>query len=178
MNRKRQHLAVALGPHIRSALLLASILACAGGDTPRSADTTATATPAPAASVASVSGEQIYQVCVTCHQANGEGVAGTFPPLAGSEYATASNVAVPIRIVLRGMQGPVTVKGAPYNGVMAPYGTGAELSDEQVAAVLTYVRSSWGNAASAVTPQQVAAERPAAKAAGGAVTAEELKALL
>jgi mono/diheme cytochrome c family protein len=118
------------------------------------------------------------QICVTCHQANGEGVAGTFPPLAGSEFATASNAAVPIRIVLRGIQGPVTVKGAQFNGVMAPFGTGVELSNEQVAAVLTYVRSSWGNSASAVTPQQVASERPAARAAGGAVTAEELKRLM
>jgi mono/diheme cytochrome c family protein len=115
---------------------------------------------------------------VTCHQADGQGLAGTFPPLAGSEYATAANPAVPIRIVLRGMQGPVTVKGVQYNGVMAPFGTGVELSDEQVAAVLTYVRTSWGNAASPITAQQVAAERPAARAAGGAVTAEELRPLL
>jgi mono/diheme cytochrome c family protein len=118
------------------------------------------------------------QICVTCHLPTGEGVAGTFPPLAGSEFATAANPVVPIRIVLRGMQGPVTVKGAQYNGVMAPFGTGVELSDEQVAAVLTYVRSSWGNSASAITPQQVASERAAAKAAGGAVTAEELKPLM
>jgi mono/diheme cytochrome c family protein len=76
------------------------------------------------------------------------------------------------------MQGPVTVKGVQYNGVMAPFGTGVELSDEQVAAVLTYVRSSWGNRGSAVTPQQVASERAAARAAGGAVTAEELKPLM
>jgi mono/diheme cytochrome c family protein len=61
---------------------------------------------------------------------------------------------------------------------MAPFGTGVELSDEQVAAVLTYVRTSWGNAASPITAQQVAAERPAARAAGGAVTAEELRPLL
>jgi mono/diheme cytochrome c family protein len=118
------------------------------------------------------------QICVTCHQANGQGTPGAFPPLAGAEYATASNPAVPIRIVLRGMQGPVTVKGAQYNGVMAPFGTGVELSDEQVAAVLTYVRSSWGNSASAITPEQVASERAAAKAAGGAVTAGELTPLM
>ncbi len=163
------------------AFLSAALLACAGGDQPRSAgDTATTPPPVTAAPPAGASGgEQVYtQICVTCHQANGEGVAGTFPPLAGSEFATAANPVVPIRIVLRGMQGPVTVKGAQYNGVMAPFGTGVELSDEQVAAVLTYVRSSWGNSASAITPQQVASERAAAKAAGGAVTAEELKLLM
>jgi mono/diheme cytochrome c family protein len=165
---------------LAGSLLSATALACAGGDRPRStAETAAASTTVAAAPAAASSGEQVYtQICVTCHQANGEGVAGTFPPLAGSEFATASNPAVPIRIVLRGIQGPVTVKGAQYNGVMAPFGTGVELSDEQVAAALTYVRSSWGNSASAITPQQVASERPAARAAGGAVTAAELNPLM
>jgi mono/diheme cytochrome c family protein len=181
MKLKTGHQSAARWTVLAGSLLSAVSLACAGGDRPRSTAETAAASPtvAAAAPTAASSGEQVYaQICVTCHQANGEGVAGTFPPLAGSEFATASNAAVPIRIVLRGIQGPVTVKGAQFNGVMAPFGTGVELSNEQVAAVLTYVRSSWGNSASAVTPQQVASERPAARAAGGAVTAEELKRLM
>jgi mono/diheme cytochrome c family protein len=162
----------------RLALFTIGALACAGGDRPQSAADTAAEPTVAATPGAQSLGEQTYQICVTCLQANGQGLPGTFPPLAGSEFATAANPAVPIRIVLRGMQGPVTVKGVQYNGVMAPFGTGVELSDEQVAAVLTYVRTSWGNTASEITPQQVAAERAAARAAGGAVTAEELRPLM
>lgn len=151
--------------------------ACGGGEQRPSADT-ATPQAVAAAPGAQATGEQLYQRCVTCHQANGEGTPGTFPPLAGSEFANAANPAVPIRIVLRGMQGPVTVKGTQYAGVMPPYGTGVEMSDAEVAAVLTYVRQSWGNNASAVTPEQVAQERAAAGAGASAVTAEELKSLM
>lgn len=164
--------------------MLALLVAC-GGERPPASDSAAATVPAPAAepapaAVASAApdGAQLYQRCATCHQVNGAGVAGAFPPLAGSEFVLAANPTAAIRVVLRGMQGPVTVKGATYNSVMVAYGTGAEMSDAEVAAVLTYVRSAWGNSASAVTPDQVAAERPAAKAAGKAVTADELKALL
>ena len=94
-------------------LLIGGVAACAAGD-PGSTSDTATAGPATSSlaassTTASGSAEQLYQRCVTCHQANGQGLQGAFPPLAGSEYATAANVAVPIRIVLHGMQGPVTV---------------------------------------------------------------------
>ena len=109
---------------------------------------------------------------------DGEGLPGAFPPLAGSEWVTAANPAVPIRTVLHGMQGPVTVKGTEYNGLMPAYGTGIEMSDEEVAAVLTYVRQSWGNDASAITAEQVAAERAAPRSASGPVTAEELRSLM
>ena len=160
-------------------VLVPALVACGGAERPSSGSDTAAGTPAVAAGTpAPGSGEQLYQQrCVSCHQANGEGLAGAFPPLVGSEYALAANVAVPIRIVLNGMQGPVTVKGAQFNGVMPPGGAGIALSDEEAAAVLTYVRSTWGNSASAVTPQQVAAER-AARTATGPTTAEELAPLL
>ncbi|MHB1224688.1 MAG: c-type cytochrome [Gemmatimonadaceae bacterium] len=161
-------------------LSLAVIAGCGGGDREPPAGEAA-AEPGgtvAAAPTAQESAEELYQRCVTCHQASGEGLAGTFPPLAGSEYATATNAAVPIRIVLHGMQGPMTVKGTQYNGVMPAYGTGIEMTDAEIAAVLTYVRQSWGNRASAVTPQQVAAERDAARPASGPVTAEELQSLM
>jgi mono/diheme cytochrome c family protein len=123
-------------------------------------------------------GQQIYQRCATCHQATGLGIPGAFPPLAGSEWATAENAALPIRIVLRGLQGPVTVKGQRFNSAMPAYGTGQPLSDADVAAVLTYVRSAWGNRASAVTPAQVAGERTATAARTTPWTAADLTPLL
>lgn len=124
-------------------------------------------------------GERTYQQrCVSCHQLNGEGTPGVFPPLAGSEHATAANAGVPIRIVMHGLQGPIMVKGVEYSSVMPPYGLGIVMSDAEVAAVLTYVRSSWGNRASAVTAEDVEEEREAMKGHTGAVTAALLKPLM
>jgi mono/diheme cytochrome c family protein len=105
-------------------------------------------------------GAALYQRCATCHQANGAGIPGAFPPLAGSEWVT-GNAEVPIRIVLKGLQGAITVKGQPYNSVMMAYGTGQEMSDAEVAAVVSYVRANFGNKAPAVTAAQVAAVRKA-----------------
>jgi mono/diheme cytochrome c family protein len=98
-----------------------------------------------------------YLVCSACHGQNGEGgPAG--PPLAGSEWVTGpiSNL---IRIQLRGLQGPITVAGKEYNfpAPMAPLG--ASNTDENTAAVLTFIRNSFGNKASAVKPEQVKALR-------------------
>lgn len=97
-----------------------------------------------------------FMVCAACHGQNGEGgPAG--PPLAESEWVNGpvSNL---IRIQLRGLQGPITVKGTEYNfpAGMAPM---AYQTDEQIAAVLTYVRNNFGNKAPAVKPEQVAALR-------------------
>ena len=142
------------------------------------ADTSAGATggSAGAGGVATAgSGQQLYVRCQTCHQANGEGLAGAYPPLAGSELVN-GDPAIPIRVVLHGLQGPVTVKGQSYNAVMPAYGTGQPMTDDEVAAVLTYVRSSFGNSASAVTPEMVARERPATASRTTPWTAEELHA--
>ena len=104
-------------------------------------------------------GEQVYtQVCVTCHQANGEGMTGVYPPLAGSDWMAKSNETL-IKIVLHGLMGEIEVKGAKYNNVMSPWGSA--LNDEEVANVLTYVRSSWGNTGDAVKPEEVKAVRDA-----------------
>jgi mono/diheme cytochrome c family protein len=154
-------------------LSLAGLVACGGGD--RTSDTTVAGGGAPAAGGR---GEQLYARCITCHQADGQGTPGAFPPLAGAEYVTTANVEVPIRIVIHGMEGPITVKGVDYNGAMPPYGVGIEMSDAEVADVLTYVRSSWGNSASAITADDVARVRAAPRAATGAVTAAELKPLM
>ncbi len=161
--------------------------ACGGGDksasTPAADSTTATA-PAPtdttpAATVASAStanGEEIYGRCMACHQATGAGMPGAFPPLAGSEWVTGPS-SRPIAILLHGLQGEITVKGEKYNSMMMAYGTNVPMSDDEVAAVLTYVRSSFGNSAPAVTPAEVAKVRAATASRTTPMTQKDLEAL-
>ncbi|MCI0707332.1 MAG: cytochrome c [Ignavibacteriae bacterium] len=104
-----------------------------------------------------VKGDQVYiGVCQTCHQATGVGVPGQYPPLVGSEWLL-RDAETPIRIVLYGLEGPITVKGSAYNNKMTPFHD--KLSDDEIAAVLTHVRSSWSNEASPVTSEQVEAIR-------------------
>ena len=92
-------------------------------------------------------GEQVFStVCFACHQANGQGLANTFPPLAGSDFLMADKERS-IRIVLQGLKGEVSVNGLKYNGEMPK----PALSDDQVASVLTYVRNSFGNSGEPVT---------------------------
>ncbi|GBD39788.1 Cytochrome c-552 [bacterium HR37] len=100
-----------------------------------------------------VSGAEVYaRVCAACHQPNGQGVPGVFPPLAGSEWVL-KDPETPILIVLHGLQGPIEVKGTVYNNVMPEWGS--KLSNEEIAAVLTYVRNSWGNQTAEITPDMV-----------------------
>ena len=97
-------------------------------------------------------GKQIYsQTCFACHQAEGQGIAGAFPPLAKSDYLNA-DVERAIGIVLHGKTGEITVNGTVYNSVM----TAQTLSDEEVANVLTFVYNSWENNKTEVTPEMVA----------------------
>jgi len=94
--------------------------------------------------------------CAVCHQANGMGVAGQFPPLVGSEWVLGQEWHGDnhlVKIVIHGLQGPVTVLGKPYNNQMAPWGK--VLKDEQVAAVLTYIRNEWGNKAPPISSEFV-----------------------
>ena len=85
-------------------------------------------------------------------------MAGAFPPLAMSDWVT-GEARAPVRIVLYGLQGPVQVSGATFNGTMPAFG--ARLTDQELAAVLSYVRSSWGNDAPAISPGEVRAVREA-----------------
>ena len=121
-------------------------------------------------------GQALYGRCAACHQGNGAGLAGAFPPLSASEWVT-GDPTVPIKVVLHGLQGEITVAGATYNSVMLPYGGTGEMNDAEVAAVLTYVRSSFGNSASAVTADEVAAVRAATRGRTTPWTAEDLKSL-
>lgn len=109
-----------------------------------------------AAPTGAVSGAQVYAgKCAGCHQGNGNGVAGVFPPLAASPWVTGSPTRL-VQILLHGIQGPIDVLGASYNGLMPAW---KSLSDEEIAAVATYVRGSFGNSALPVTAETVAAER-------------------
>ena len=117
-------------------------------------------------------GKVVYQTnCIACHQANGLGVPGAFPPLAGSEWVAGSEERL-VRIVLLGLQGPIKVAGQDYNNVMAPLG--GVLKDDQIANVLSYVRQTWGNNAPDVEPATVTKIRADTASHSGYWTAEEL----
>lgn len=119
-------------------------------------------------------GKAVYgKTCVACHQASGQGAPGQFPPLAGSDWVNEKEAGRVIRIVLQGLQGPITVKGQPFNNTMVPWNA---LSDDDIAAVITYVRGNkdWGNNASPVTPAQVKAMRDKVKGHPGAFSPDEL----
>lgn len=102
-------------------------------------------------------GARIYQTnCATCHQADGRGVPGIYPPFA-AEWIDGDDGRL-IRLVLHGMRGPVEVEGVTYNNVMTAHGF---LSDDQIAAVLTYVRQTYGTSADSIRAEDVAAVRAA-----------------
>jgi mono/diheme cytochrome c family protein len=108
-------------------------------------------------------GKQVYlQVCLACHQVDAGGVQAMNPPLIKTTYVLGPKTPL-IKIVLNGMTGAITINGDDYHNVMAPH---SDLTDQQIADVLTYVRNSFGNKASAVTVAQVKAVRAANKPAG------------
>jgi mono/diheme cytochrome c family protein len=142
---------------------------CARDSKPAAGTDSTTAVAAAAQPVAN-KGETTYgQICASCHQATGVGVEGNFPPLQNSKWLT-GEPSVPISIVLAGLQGPITVDGKPYNGAMQPWGM---LTDDDIANVLTYARSQWGNSAGPVTAAQVKAIRDKI-GSRGAWTVDEL----
>lgn len=153
-------------PWLVAAIMLLVGTGCGGGGGEGEAAGTATEAPGTAngqaagapQTEAAAAGADEYAVCATCHQQNGEGLANAYPPLAGSEYVTGEPARL-VAIILHGLQGPITVKGAQYNALMP--GLASQLSNEQIAAIATYERSSWGNSASTITPEQVAAVRAA-----------------
>lgn len=107
-----------------------------------------------------VAGKRFYsRNCQVCHQADGNGVPGAFPPLANSDWVK-SNPEKLVKILLHGMGGPIVVNGNQYNGAMPAFNTN---SDRDIAAVLTYLRSSpdMGNNAPEITEEQVAEVRAA-----------------
>ena len=114
-----------------------------------------------AASVAR--GKQVYLTqCLACHQVDAAGVQGMNPPLIKTKFVLGDKPTL-VKIVLNGMTGAVDINGDTYHNVMASH---SDLTDQQIADVLTYVRNSFGNKASAVTAAQVKAIRAANKPAG------------
>ena len=110
-------------------------------------------------------GGQLYTAhCVACHQASGAGVPGVFPPLAQSEWVDAGDPGLMIRILLHGIHGPLTVQGGSYNGEMPNF---SKLSDAEIAALVTHVRSSFGNTASATDAKTVAQLRESTQSQTG-----------
>lgn len=103
-------------------------------------------------------GKKLFEMnCALCHNPDGMGKPNQAPPLAGSEWVLTEGVNRLIRIPLVGLNGPLEVKGQQWNLSMAAMG--AAYSDDDLAAVLSYIRNSWGNKASLVTPAQVKAVR-------------------
>ncbi|MFK7930087.1 MAG: c-type cytochrome [Myxococcota bacterium] len=103
-------------------------------------------------------GATLYQNnCQACHQENGQGVVGTFPPLAASDYEGYQTPEGHANIVLNGLQGKIVVNGTEYNGAMQAYA--GLLTDAQIAAIISYERNSWGNDDGWITPDKVASLR-------------------
>lgn len=105
-----------------------------------------------------ISGEDVYKrTCIACHQPNGAGLANTFPPLAKSDFIADREKT--ISQVIKGKSGALTVNGVTYNNMMPPQ----SLNDDEIAAVLTYVYTSFGNAGAPVTVDEVKAVRAKAQ---------------
>ena len=102
-------------------------------------------------------GAKVYRnQCAQCHQADGNGVLGVYPPLVASSWVT-GHPQVVSRILINGLNGPILVKGSKYNGNMPAFGSsGLALSDKDIAGVITYIRQEWGNSASEVTVATIA----------------------
>lgn len=91
-----------------------------------------------------IDGAALYAAnCSACHQINGNGIPGVFPPLNQSAYVVGDKLERFAAIVIYGLQGPITVNGTTYSNVMA--GLGGALKDDQIAAIMNYTRSTWDN---------------------------------
>lgn len=103
-------------------------------------------------------GAAVYaRTCLACHQPTGKGLPPVFPSIAGTPIVV-GNPELPIKFILQGLMGPITIEGTTYNSMMPPVGG---VSDQDIADVLTYVRQSFGNRGTIVTPAQVKAVRDA-----------------
>ncbi|MEE4361016.1 MAG: c-type cytochrome [Pseudomonadales bacterium] len=103
-----------------------------------------------------IDGAQVYSAnCIACHQATGLGVPGVFPPLVGSRWVLGASERL-VQIMLFGINGEIEVRGSVYNGVMPAF---ARLSDAELAAVTTHIRSSWGNGENAIGADLIGAGR-------------------
>jgi mono/diheme cytochrome c family protein len=128
----------------------------------------------PKAAVTTAGAGGAYEtVCQACHQADGKGMPGAFPPLAGSSWMT-GDPETPVRIVLLGLSGPIEVNGAQFNAVMPPP---PAMTDEKIAEAISHARTSWGNSASKVDAAFVKQVRDSLAGRTNPWTAAELLAL-
>ncbi|HLY01447.1 MAG TPA: cytochrome c [Candidatus Cybelea sp.] len=139
---------------MRIVITLALLLALAGCAKSSNATSAAASASAAMKNPASASdGATVYLTdCSSCHQTNGQGVSGAFPPLAGNAVVTGNPIAV-IAIVKNGLEGRVMVNNAAYSGIMPSWK--GQISDDRIAAVISYIRSSWTNHAGGVSLAQV-----------------------
>jgi mono/diheme cytochrome c family protein len=121
-------------------------------------------------------GKKIFSAnCATCHQMSGTGVAGQYPPLAGSEYVNGGTRRLGM-IVLKGLQGPLVVKGVTFgSAVMQPWEK--TLTDAKIADVLSFIRQEWGNKGGLVAPEGIAALRKELASHPDSFTEPDLKAV-
>ncbi|MGA1114992.1 MAG: c-type cytochrome [Opitutales bacterium] len=123
------------------------------------------------------SGEKIFAArCASCHQANGLGIAGQFPPLAGSEWVSA-DPGVITNIILKGLKGEILVKGEKYGTSAAVNMAAVPISDREIANVSTYVRQAWGNSSDEVSEDFVKQVRADYTNKQDQWTGDELKSL-
>lgn len=102
-------------------------------------------------------GANLYRTsCASCHQTNGQGLKGVFPPLAGDPVVTSKDPTDHIKIVLQGLDGK-TINGVKYTAHMPAWAD--QLSDKEISAIINHERTSWGNNAPTVTPKEVAKVR-------------------
>jgi mono/diheme cytochrome c family protein len=133
-------------------VLLTSILfSCAEGDSDAINDLNGDSE----ASQKYAAGEEVYNKnCVACHQSEGEGVKGAFPPLAKSDYLLADKNRA-IKQIINGSSGEMIVNGETYNSIMPPQ----PVNDEEIRDVMNYILNSWGNDGGEVTLEDVKAQR-------------------
>jgi mono/diheme cytochrome c family protein len=115
-----------------------------------------------------------YAVCGGCHQGNGMGIAGQFPPLAGSEWVLGGTERL-VRVVQHGLTGAIMVNGQPYNTPGGMQAFGAAMSSGDLANVLTYIRNTWGNEGTMITKEMVQTVRDAEPDRATQWTAAELE---
>lgn len=140
--------------------LLVSVSACGGssqksGNTSNEPELSATAEANLDAKVEHPGKEVYNAVCLACHMADGSGVPGMHPPLIESDWVNGDKERL-IKVILNGMSDEIKVKGETYSGMMPPQ---SQLSNQQIANVLSYVRSNFGNDSSPVTEEEVAQVR-------------------
>ena len=123
-----------------------------------------------------IEGKKLFaKNCAACHQANGQGSPPLFPPVAGSDWVNVEGHGRLIRIVLHGLQGPITVNGKEYNNNMLAWKD--MMNDQEVAAVVSYIRNDWGNKGTLVTPEEVKEIRAKESGKSEQWTAAELLAI-